>query len=71
MRHTLTHFSVTENLPECPACGATTVFAHAADMGRDGRVYLIFTCPACAAGETKVWRPEWQSLSENLAADND
>jgi hypothetical protein len=69
MRHTLTYFSVKDNLPQCPACGAPTVFTHSADMGRDGRVYLIFTCPSCAAGETKVWRPEWQSLSENLVAD--
>ncbi len=69
MRYTLTHFSVKENLPQCPACGADTVFTHCADMGRDGRVYLIFTCPSCTAGETKVWRPEWQSLAENLLAD--
>ena len=71
MRHTLNHFSVTENLPECPACGAATVFTHSADFARDRRVYLIFTCPACGAGETKVWRPEWQAFADALTVDED
>jgi hypothetical protein len=70
MRHTFTHFPVTENLPRCDNCGATLVFANAADQAKDGRVYLIFKCAACGAGETKVWRPEWQAaLADSLAAD--
>ena len=70
MRHNLNHFSVTENLPHCDNCGAPLVFANAADLGRDGRVYLIFKCVACTAGESKVWRPEWQAaLADTLVAD--
>ena len=69
MRHNLANYAVTENLPTCPACGAATVFAHAADFGRDKRVYLVFKCLACDAGETKVWRPEWQALVEVLDVD--
>jgi predicted RNA-binding Zn-ribbon protein involved in translation (DUF1610 family) len=71
MRQSLPQFSVNENLPECPACGATTVFAHAADFARNGRVYMIFTCPACGAGETKVWRPEWQAFADALTVDEE
>jgi hypothetical protein len=71
MRQNLMHFSVTENLPACPACGAPTQFTHAADFGRDKRVYLIFRCTSCSAGETKVWRPEWQALADSWVADED
>lgn len=71
MRQSLPQFSVNENLPECPACGATTVFAHAADFARNGRVYMIFTCTACGAGETKVWRPEWQAFADALTVDEE
>jgi hypothetical protein len=71
MRHNLSHFSVTENLPPCPACGKSTVFAHAADFARDKRLYMIFNCVSCSAGETKVWRPEWQALADALVADED
>ena len=69
MRHTITHFSVTENLPECPDCGAATTFANAAELSREKRVYMIFKCTACGA-ETKVWRPEWQALSDALVAED-
>ena len=70
MRHTLTHFSVTENAPHCDNCGATLVFANAADLDRSGRIYLIFKCVACSAGESKVWRPEWQAaLADSIVAD--
>lgn len=69
MRHTLTHVSVKENLPFCDNCGAALVFDNAADLARDGRVYLIFKCGSCSAGETKVWRPEWQSLADMLGDD--
>jgi hypothetical protein len=70
MRHSLAHFSVTENLPHCDNCGASLVFAHAADLAKDGRVYLIFKCIACDAGESKVWRPEWQAaLAGSIVAD--
>ena len=69
MRHTVTHFTVTENLPQCEKCGAAMVFANAADLGKDKRVYLIFKCVSCAAGETKVWRPEWQTLVDALEVD--
>jgi ribosomal protein S27AE len=70
MRYTVSHLKVTENLPLCPACGTPTVFANAADMARDGRVYLIFRCHACPAGETKVWRPEYQAMADMLASDD-
>lgn len=69
MRYTLSHLTLTENLPECSACGAPLVFANAADVGRDGRVNLIFRCASCSAGETKVWRPEYQAMADLLAAD--
>jgi hypothetical protein len=70
MRYTISHLSITENLPACPACGATTTFAKAADVGRDNRVYLIFRCTNCDAGETKVWRPEYQAMADMLIADD-
>jgi hypothetical protein len=69
MRYTLSHLKLTENLPNCPACGATMVFADAADVGRDGRVNLIFRCTNCSAGEAKIWRPEYQAMADLLAAD--
>lgn len=70
MRHTLTHFTVTENLPHCDNCGTELVFANSADLGKDKRVYLIFKCAHCDAGESKVWRPEWQTtLADALAVD--
>ena len=65
MRHSLTDFTILENLPECPNCGAATVFTSAAEL-KDNRVYMIFLCPNCDAGETKVWRPEWQHMAEAL-----
>jgi hypothetical protein len=72
MRHTLTHFSVTDNVPHCDHCGAPLKFANAADQDRSGRVYLIFKCVSCAAGESKVWRPEWQAaLADSLVADDE
>jgi hypothetical protein len=46
------------------------VFADAADVGRDGRVNLIFRCTNCSAGESKVWRPEYQAMADMLAADD-
>jgi len=45
MRYTVAHINVTDNLPTCPTCGATTVFANAADIAKDARVYMIFRCP--------------------------
>lgn len=70
MRHTLTQLPATENLPRCDHCGASLVFANTADLSKDGRVYLIFNCVACSAGETKVWRAEWQVLADSLAVDD-
>jgi hypothetical protein len=66
MRHNVSHLVVTAT-PDCPACGAPTVFTQQADIARDGRVHLIFRCPACNAGETKVWRPEWQDMVDLVA----
>jgi hypothetical protein len=68
MRVIVSHVSITTP-PDCPTCGAPTDFTHNADIARDGRVYLIFRCTACAAGETKVWRPEWQELTHSLVAE--
>ena len=70
MRHNMMHVSVTTNLPTCPTCGAATSFAHAADYGRDKRVYFIFNCAACA-NETKVWRAEWQAMADAIVSDDD
>jgi len=58
--------SVTENLPECPNCGSPAPFVHAADIGKDGRVYFIFRCENCDAGEFKIWRPQWQAMADML-----
>ena len=70
MRYTIAHIKIVDNLPECPNFGATTVFANAADMGKDGRVYLIFRCTNCSAGETKVWKPEYQAMSDLISSDD-
>lgn len=71
MRHSIPHIKIeSDNLPECPKCGAKTTFTHLADMGRDGKVYFIFRCDVCDAGEMKIWRPEWQSLADTIAADD-
>jgi hypothetical protein len=69
MRHTLAHISVTENLPQCPVCGQLADFVHAADVGKDGRVYFIFKCGHCGAGEFKIWRPQWQAMADMLTSD--
>ena len=69
MRHTLNHISVTENLPDCPGCGNPAPFVHAADIGKDGRVYFIFKCGNCDAGEFKIWRPQWQAMADMLTSD--
>ncbi len=69
MRHNIPHVSAGDSLPECPECGTPTVFTHTADLARDGRVYFIFKCDACPAGESKFWRAEWQALADTLAAD--
>ena len=45
MRYNINHISLTENLPSCPTCGTITSFAKAADIAKDGRVYMIFRCP--------------------------
>src|SRR3989304_4443237 len=58
MRHTLTHFSVTENLPHCDNCGANLVFANSADLAKDGRLYLIFKCSLLGGGDEGVGAPE-------------
>lgn len=70
MRHTLPHITVTENVPPCPACGSNAaVFTHTGDVGKDKRLYLIFKCQACGAGEFKVWRPQWQAMTDLLGED--
>ena len=68
MRYTIAHITVTDNLPQCPACGTVTAFAHAGDISKDHRVYMIFRCPNDGL-ENKVWRPEWQALHDMLVAD--
>jgi hypothetical protein len=68
MRHT-THFTVTENLPHCDNCGASLVYTRTVDLSKDGRVYLIFRCTECDAGERMVWRTEWQALADSLVAE--
>lgn len=70
MRYTIAHIKIVDNLPECPNCGATTVFANAADVGKDGRVNLIFRCTNCSAGETKVWKPEYQAMADLITSDD-
>jgi len=69
MRYVLSQVAITDNAPACHACGAPTVFAQAADVLHDNRVYLIFKCSSCTAGETRVWRQEWQYLANMLVAD--
>lgn len=73
MRHHLTHFTVTENLPNCAVCGTPTVFTTMAETGSssgDTHVYLVFRCPACQL-EARVWRPEWQSLADSMGLEPD
>jgi len=70
MRHILPNFVVSENLPECPTCSTVSQFAKNADVAKDGRVHLIFRCPACGT-ETKVWRPDWQKALAGSLAEED
>jgi hypothetical protein len=43
---------------------------HVADMDKkSGKVYMIFTCPSCQNGEMKLWRQEWQAMSDLIVAE--
>ena len=52
-----------------PPRGVPAAFVHAADVGKDGRVYFIFKCGNCDAGEFKIWRPQWQAMADMLTSD--
>lgn len=67
MRHSVPHITVPA--PECPECNTPLTFTHVADVDRNGKVYLIFTCPNCQYGERKFWRPEWQELTDLIVAE--
>jgi hypothetical protein len=67
MRHSVKHISVLA--PDCPYCDTPMTFTHTADLDRDGKVYLLFTCSACNKGEMKFWKPEWQELTDLIVAD--
>ena len=69
MRHKLPPIAAIENVPSCPACGAPGAFTQLGDVGKDKRLYLIFSCTACDAGEFKVWRPQWQTMADLIAED--
>jgi hypothetical protein len=69
MRHSVPHIKFTDNVPDCPACDAPLSFTQVADIDRDGKVYLLFRCPACGRGEMKFWRPEWQEFTDLIVAD--
>lgn len=40
-------------------------FAKQVDVASDRRAYFIFRCSKCS-GEAKLWRPEWQALTEEF-----
>lgn len=67
MRHSVPQINVPS--PECPNCDAPMSFTHTADLDRDGKVYLLFTCTHCNKGEMKFWKPEWQQLTDLIVAD--
>jgi len=35
------------------------------DVSKDGRAYFVFRCSSCSA-ESRLWRPEWQALTEEF-----
>lgn len=67
MRHSVPHLTV--NPPECPLCDTPMTFTHTADIDKGGKLYLIFTCPSCQNGEMKLWRQEWQAMSDLIVAE--
>jgi hypothetical protein len=41
------------------------LFAKQVDVGSDRRAHFIFRCASCS-GEAKLWRSEWQALTEEF-----
>lgn len=66
MRHTTPPIQI-ETPPQCPECGTSMVFTRHADVARDGRAHFVFRCETCAR-EIKLWRPEWQDLTDTFLA---
>ncbi len=64
MRHNTPYIKL-EAQPECPECGSPMTFAKQVDVASDRRAYFIFRCSKCS-GEAKLWRPEWQALTEEF-----
>ncbi len=64
MRHNTPYIKL-EAQPECPECSAPMAFAKQVDVSSDRRAYFIFRCSKCS-GESKLWRPEWQALTEEF-----
>lgn len=66
MRHTTPYIKL-ETLPDCLECGATMTFTRHVDVAKDGRAHFVFYCQNCAR-EAKLWRPEWQALTDEFQA---
>lgn len=67
MRHSVPQLTLTA--PECPLCDTPMNFTNMADIDKSGKVYMIFTCPNCQNGEMKLWRQEWQAMSDLIVAE--
>lgn len=64
MRHNTPYIKL-DAQPECPECGAPMTFAKQVDVASDRRAHFIFRCSKCS-GEAKLWRPDWQALTEEF-----
>lgn len=62
MRHSTPPIQI-ETPPPCPECATPMMFTRHADVARDGRAYFVFRCVDCAL-DVKLWRAEWQSLTD-------
>lgn len=62
MRHMTPQIEI-DTTPECPSCEKPMGFAKMVDIAHDGRAHFIFRCSACGS-ESKLWRSEWQPLTE-------
>jgi hypothetical protein len=64
MRHSTPYVKI-DAPPQCSECGTVMTFTQQVDVAKDGRAHFVFRCAACSF-ETKIWRPEWQGLTEEF-----
>ncbi len=64
MRHTTPYVKI-DAPPACSECGSAMTYTQHVDVSKDGRAYFVFRCSSCSA-ESRLWRPEWQALTEEF-----